>query len=65
MTVLPRMTTSPIELPSRGTGAPAASHTSTSPPSTVGTPWRALSAARRSAGSAAHSGGQAPTVAGP
>src|SRR5580704_10248109 len=45
MTVLPRMTISPIVLPSAGTSATSSSTTRTPSAVTMPTPWRACSAA--------------------
>ena len=60
MTVLPRITTSPVVTPSAGTPSPVSvSITDTSSVIGIRTPWRAFSAARSPSGSASQASSQA------
>lgn len=65
MTPSPRITTSPMVVPSAGTGAMSGSTTATSPTSGMATPWRAITWARSRRDMPAQSGCGSQMVKGP
>ena len=65
MTLLPRITISPIASPSAGTSRMSESTTRTSGAWTYPTPWRDLSSARRGGASPSHSSFHSQIVCGP
>ncbi len=65
MTLLPLMTTSPTETPSRGTSAPSGPTTRIGSAITIATPWRESSRARSPGSSPSHPVCHWHTVCGP